>query len=209
MAFRPGPALRPAACGAAGALAASLLAAVVLALPVDSAAHGSCTGARMRNAGNRCLAIARCYIRQAQGKQDHDSCVAAQLEKTQRNFHDTLIYPDCHPYGDPPDIIAAFDNGMANVATMLQLAGDDRCSRNKMNAAGRLCLHLMAYCEAPAEVEDVPVDPMCVSDEYALMSQLFDKAETRDTCATVDDDPNVQSAVQDAVDAAVYEFDNP
>lgn len=186
-------------------LAAALGAMV---LPAEALAHGSCTAARMRNVANRCLGVARCYIREALGKQDRPSCVAYQLERIERNFRETMIYPDCHPFGDPADIIASLDSGMGSVASLLQLAAD-RCSRGKMNSAGKLCLRLLAGCEAPAEVDDVPADPACIGDEYALMSQRFDKAEARESCTTVDDEAGVQSAVQNTVDAVVTELDEP
>ena len=163
----------------------------------------------MRNAGTRCLAIARCHVRDAQGREDGAACVASQLSRLERNFQETMIYPDCHPYGDPPDIVAAFDTGMGNVATTVALTGTDRCSRDKMNAAGRLCFQLLANCEAPADVAGVPPDPVCVADSYDRLATKFAKSEARGNCTTTGDAADVQAAVQAAVDSSVAELTQP
>lgn len=196
---------RPRALAAPALLVAALLLA---SLPGDAAAHGSCTAVRMKNAGKRCRAITRCYIREAQGREDLAPCVAHELQRLERHFQETLIYPDCHPFGDPPDVIAALQAAMGSVATQLQLS-TDRCSRTKMDAAGRVCLHLLRDCEAPAEVDDVPVDPACEADAATLLERLYGKAETTGGCTTTGDDAVVVPLVAAGVDATVTELDVP
>ncbi len=188
-----------------GWLITAMALVTALAPPIDTFAHGSCTGARMRNVGNRCRAIAHCYVREAEGREALDACVAYQLQRLERHFQKTLIYPDCHPYGEPADVISALRMHMGSAADLLQLS-EDRCSRAKMEAAGAACLQLLRDCEAPAEVHETAVDPACVAEAEALMARLFDKAEARDECTTVDDEDAVGSEVHDAVDAAVTEL---
>ncbi len=182
--------------------------AVALAMPVDATAHGSCTGERIKNSGKRCRVIGRCYIRAAQGREDLAVCVAGELARLERHFRESEIFPDCHSFGDPPDVIAALDAAMGDVATLLSL-GTDRCSRMKMESAGRICLHLLRNCEAPAEVQEAPVDPSCVAAETALLTRLFDKAEQSPPCATTDDEGDVLMAIRAGVDATVTELDVP
>jgi hypothetical protein len=192
------------------ALSALLLTAATLVplLPADALAHGSCTAARMRNIGVRCRAIARCYVADALGKKDLTACIDLELQRLERHFHNSLIYPDCHPFGDPPDVITGLQTNLASAAGVVQL-GTDKCSRKKMEAAGKLCLRLLRNCEAPAEIADVPVELACVAEEAQWLASVFDKAEAKGTCLTMDDEAAVQTAVQDAVGAAVTELNVP
>lgn len=188
-------------------LVASVLATALL-LPAEAFAHGSCTGARMKNIGKRCRSIARCYVSQALGRGDAASCVAYELQRLERHFQESEIYPDCHEFGDPADVIAALDSSMSDVADLL-LLGSDRCSRSKMDAAGKLCLHLLRDCEAAAEVAEMPVDPACTAGKSAMLQKLFDKAELKGGCPTTDDEAAVESTVQGGVDAVVTELTVP
>lgn len=185
-----------------------IAAVAMFVLPDDALSHGSCTAVRMKNSGKRCRAIARCYVREATGREDLAPCVAYELQRLERHFQETTIYPDCHPFGDPPDVIASLEQSMGDVATLVQL-GTDRCSRSKMEAAGKLCLHLLRDCEARAEVADVPVDPACQADKAAMLAKGFNKAEAKGSCSTVDDEAGVEAAVQAGVDAVVTELDEP
>lgn len=200
--------IRPPRSASAGSLLLALVATASMLLPADAFAHGSCTGARMRNIGVRCRAVARCHVAAALGHKDLAACVALELQRVERNFHNTLIYPDCHPFGDPPDIVSSIETNLDSTATLMQL-GTDKCSRKKMEAAGQLCLRLLRECEAPAEIEDVPVDPACVDEQTQLLATQFHKAEARFTCPTVDDEAAVQSEVQEAVAAVVTELTVP
>jgi hypothetical protein len=178
---------------------------MLLGVPAETLAHGSCTALRMKGAGKRCQMISRCHVRDAEGREPVSSCVAAQLVRLERQFKRSLLHKDCHPYGEPADVVAILDGAAGTLAQQLALDGG-RCASAKLLAAGKACLVLLRSCHAGAERTETPVDPTCVEDAAATMRAAFDKAERRYPCTTVDDHAAARAVVEQAAEDVVTEL---
>ena len=119
-------------------MAVALWSAALVATPEDAAAHGSCTAVRMRASGNKCRAIIKCHVNEARRGVPAAPCVAEQLTKLEKQFDKSIIYGDCHTYGEPADVVPILDAGVVDLAATLQL-DTNPCAAAKIGAAGRNC----------------------------------------------------------------------
>jgi hypothetical protein len=75
---------------------------------------------------------------------------------------------------------------------------ESKCLSGKLKGAGGAAA-AQANCEAKAAAKGLAVDPECVAKAAAKLQKAFDKAENKDDCINLGDDPATQAVVDDFV----------
>lgn len=157
-----------------------------------NAAAGTCEAARLHAVSRAAVSRTVCIAQGAAHGKPVDPACATEADATLTGGFAT---DGCSP-GDPlPDVVAALHAFEADLTALLrQTTAVDRCAAAKLRAAARRVKKEIA-CRRKAASTGAAPDPPCATAPNDVLTEAFNRCESRMACTTTGDAPAVVDLV--------------